>query len=142
MAMTPEQVRARIRHRLGEQRELVSELLAQRAQVQGSLFARYGSCGKEGCACRSGDRHGPYYVLSTRSRGQGGFAYLDAGKASQARQLVRAHRDFKRGLRRLGRLNLELVALLRRYQELQTRQGGRRLGLPGSPSRGREKHAH
>src|SRR6185503_5270185 len=116
MALNAEQLRARIRERLSDQRELVVELLAQRAQVQGSLFARYGSCGKEGCACRSGQRHGPYYVLSTRSRGQGGFAYIGAGKASQARRLVRAHRDFKRGLRRLGRLNLELVALLRRYQ--------------------------
>jgi hypothetical protein len=142
MILTPEQLRARIRQRLGQQRELVVELLAQRAQVQGSLFARYGSCGKAGCACRSGQRHGPYYVLSTRSRGQGGFAYLDAGKALQARRLVRAHRDFRRGMRRLGRLNLELVALLRRYQELRTRQGGRRLGLSGMVDRGRAKHAH
>jgi hypothetical protein len=129
MALTSEQLRARIRQRLDEQRVLVAELLARREQLQGSLFARYGSCGKDGCACRTGRGHGPYYVLSTRSRGQGGFAYLDSARAAQARRLVRAHRDFRQGVKRLGSLNLALVALLRRYQESRTQQSGRRLGL-------------
>ena len=64
--------------RLAEQRALVQSLLRLREQLQGSLFARYGECGKEGCVCRRGSKHGPYYVLSTRSGGQGGFAYLEA----------------------------------------------------------------
>jgi hypothetical protein len=138
MRFSSEHLRVRIRRRLGEQRALVAGLLTQRAQVQGSLFARYGSCGKPRCVCRSGPRHGPYYVLSTRSRGQGGFTYLDAERAPLARRLVRAHRDFKRGLRRLGRLNSELVVLLARYQDAQARQGTRRLGLVERRARGRK----
>lgn len=128
--MTPEDIRGRIRTRLGEQRALVEELLRRREQLQGSLFVRYGVCGKEGCVCRSGQKHGPYYVLSTRSGGKGGFAYLDAAQMAEARELVKAYRAFRADMRRLKRVNEQVVALLRRYQEATTRQGGRRVGLP------------
>ena len=104
-------------------------MLRQREQLRGSLFARYGECGKESCVCRLGRKHGPYYVLSTRSAGRGGFAYLDEGKVAEARELVSRYRDFRSGMRRLKRINTELVDLLRRYQEAVARKGGERLGL-------------
>jgi hypothetical protein len=130
--MTPEAIRDRVRARLREQRELVEQLLQRREQLAGSLFVRFGVCGKEGCACRSGRRHGPYYVLSTRSGGRGGFAYLDASQLAEVRALVRTSREYRAGLRRLRRLGEQLVSLLRRYQDSTTRRGTRRVGLPPS----------
>jgi len=110
----PDAIRRRVRQRLLEQRALVRDLLRRREQLRGSLFARYGVCGKENCACRTGRRHGPYYVLSTRTGGKGSFAYLEGALAEEARGLVTRHREFKAGLRRLRRVNAELLALLRR----------------------------
>lgn len=127
--MRPDEIRRRVREKLQEQRGLVEGLLRERAQLQGSLFARWAVCGKEACACREGRKHGPYYVLSTRSGGKGGFAYLQGSQAAQARELVKRHRLFKGGMRRLRRVNEQLVALLRRYQEATARQGGRRVGV-------------
>ena len=134
MIRDTEDLRKRVRARLAEQRALVGTLLQQRELLQGSVFERYGECGKEGCACRQGHKHGPYYVFSMRSGGKGSFAYLDGSRLEEARTLVGRYRDFRRGLRRLKKLNLELVDLLRRYQEAMTRKGGRRLkvGLPGT----------
>jgi len=129
MIVDPEGIRRKVRTRLAEQRVLVQALLRLREQLQGSLFTRYAQCGKEGCVCREGRLHGPYFVLSTRSRGAGGFAYLAGTQARKARDLVARHREFKQGLRRLRRLNLQLVELLRRYQQTMTRRGGQRLGL-------------
>ena len=125
----PEEIRRRVRARLAEQRALVGALLRLREQLQGSLFTRYAQCGKPGCACREGRLHGPYYVLSTRSAGTGGFAYLEGSQARRARDLVARHREFKQGLRRLRQVNLKLVELLRRYQGAMTRKGGQRMGL-------------
>ena len=125
----PEGIRKRVRGRLAEQRKLVRSLLEQRQQLQGSLFVRYGVCGKPGCACRQGARHGPYYVLSTRSGGLGGFSYLEARRVGQARTLVARSRQFRAGLRRLRVVNRELVALLRRYQASVSRRATKRLGL-------------
>jgi hypothetical protein len=126
----PEGIRKRVRGRLAEQRRLVRALLEQRQQLQGSLFVRYGVCGKPGCACRQGARHGPYYVLSTRSGGRGRFSYLEARRVEEARALVARSRAFRAGLRRLRAVNRDLVALLRRYQASVSRKSTRKLGLP------------
>ena len=129
MALTPDEIRQRVRTSLSRQRTLVVELLRARAQLAGSLFVRYGVCGKQGCVCRSGQKHGPYYVLSTRSGGHGGFAYLEAAQLAEARELVKAYRDYRAGMRRLRKVNEELVSLLRRYQEATHRRGSRRIGV-------------
>jgi len=127
----PDAVKARIRRRLADQRALVRSLLGLREQLQGSLFVRYGVCGKETCACFRGERHGPYYVLSagrgSLKGGAAGFNYLSGRRLAEARVLVERYRRFKRGLRRLKALNQEIVRLLRRYQESVVRRGGRRL---------------
>jgi len=127
--VTPSELRSRVRTRLQEQRLLVEDLLRRREQLAGSLFVRYGVCGKEGCACRTGRKHGPYYVLSTRSAGRGGFAYLEQSQMGEARELVKAYREYRAGMRRLRSVGEQLVSLLRRYQEATTRQGTRRVGL-------------
>jgi hypothetical protein len=128
--MTPEDIRERVRARLTEQRGLVEELLRRREQLSGSLFVRFGVCGKETCVCRTGQKHGPYYVLSTRSGGRGGFAYLDEQQMAEARALVKAYREYRAGMRRLRKVSEQLVDLLRRYQEATARQGSRRVGVP------------
>ena len=131
--MTPEQIRGRIRETLAQQRRLVSSLLRLREQLQGSLFVRYGRCGKAGCACATeGHRHGPYYVLSSRTGGGGSFTYLDAPTAREARERVARYRAFRAGLQGLQRVNGSLVGLLRRYQAAQLKKTVRRLGLPAA----------
>ena len=124
-----EAIRRQVRTRVREQGALVRLLLQQREQLQGSLFPRYGLCGKATCVCRTGRRHGPYYVLSNRTAGRGAFAYLDSTDVARVRDLLRRHREFRRGLTRLRRLNQELVVLLRRYQQAVVKRGGERLGI-------------
>src|SRR5688500_8845308 len=91
----PLALRRRVRTLLLEQRRAVRALLLARAQLDGSLITRYGRCGKTACACRRGAGHGPYYVLSRRSRGQGAYEYLDAGRARRARAMVVRARAFR-----------------------------------------------
>jgi hypothetical protein len=126
-------IRRQVRTRLREQGALVRLLLRQREQIQGSLFPRYGLCGKPTCVCRTGRRHGPYYVLSSRSGGRGAFAYLEGDEVTTARDLLARHREFRRGLARLRKLNVELVALLRRYEQAMVRRGGERMGIAPPP---------
>jgi hypothetical protein len=123
----PQTLRERVRARLAEQRALVHRLLHLREQLPGSLFARYGTCGKETCTCRTGAKHGPYLVLSTRSAGRGAFEYLEEAQAEEVRGLVSRHRQFQEGLRRLKKVNGEVVSLLKRYQTAMARQGRSRM---------------
>ena len=125
----PASLRRQVERQLARQQALVKELLSLREQVPGSVFARYGTCGKEGCGCREGKGHGPYVVLSTRGRGRGAFVYLSPDQAREARQLVAAARAYRQGLRQLKALNDALIALMRRYQRAVARAAGRRLGV-------------
>ena len=127
--MSTQQLRKRIQTQLREQRSLTQSLLKLREQIRGSLFVRYGKCGKAACACHLGRRHGPYYVFSSGSRGQGTFAYLGEQEVDVAKQLLDRSRNFKRTLRRLKKVNEELLVLFRRYQEAAGRLGARRLGI-------------
>lgn len=120
----------RVRKLLQEQRTLVASLLALRQQLQGSLFTRWARCGKKGCGCADGRPHGPYYVLSTRRGGTGGFAYLERKDVPRTRSLVSDYRRFRTRLRRLRRLNDELLRLMNRYQGAATRESARQMGLP------------
>ncbi|MEO5762683.1 MAG: DUF6788 family protein, partial [Vicinamibacteria bacterium] len=94
-----------IRDRLIEHESLVETLLQEREQIRGSVFSRFAVCGKAGCACTQGERHGPYYVLSSRSGGSGGFVYLKQEQVSRVRELVNRHRRFKKGLKKLKGLS-------------------------------------
>jgi hypothetical protein len=122
-------LRERIRAKLQEQRAVVSLLLRTKEQLRGSLFVRYGECGKETCVCRLGQRHGPYYVFSARNSSTTGFSYLEGGRLREAKALVGRYRVFRNGLRRLKKVNAELVTLLARYQKSMVSRGGRRLGI-------------
>ena len=122
-------LRERIRAKLKEQRRVVARLLTTREQLQGSLFVRYAECGKEGCVCRLGQRHGPYYVFSSRTATASGFSYLQGGRLVRARVLVSRYRAYRTGLRTLKRVNAQLLALLARYQRAMVERGGRRVGV-------------
>jgi uncharacterized protein DUF6788 len=129
MALRTENEQRRVRRLLQRQRALVASLLELRRQLRGSVFRRYGTCGKAGCACREGGGHGPYFVLSTRSGGAGGFTYLDARRAAAVRRHVAGYRRFRGGLRRLRTLNQELLDALQRYQQAVASREGLRMGL-------------
>jgi hypothetical protein len=118
-----DRIRDRVRKKLVDQRQLVQRLLRLREQIEGSLIERWAECGKEGCACQAGRRHGPYFVLSARTGGRGSYAYLSRDQATHARGLVRHRKEFGDGMRRLKTINEEVVALLIRYRAAVARQG-------------------
>lgn len=116
-----------IKSRLSKQETLVQSLLAQNEQVQGSVFSRFGRCGKPGCPCEREASHGPYYVLTSRTNGRNTFRYLTPQQARLAKSLVSRHRRFRRGLTKLRGLNTGLETLLRRYAKAATKRGAQRL---------------
>ena len=118
-----------IRDRLVEHESLVDALLQEREQIRGSLFSRFAMCGKTNCVCAQGEKHGPYYVLSNRSGGEGAFVYLKQEQVGRVRELVNRHRRFKKGLRRLKGLASKLHALFERYESSAAQAGSRQAGI-------------
>lgn len=117
-----------IRDRVVEHESLVDSLLQEREQIRGSLFSRFARCGKAGCVCAQGEKHGPYYVLSSRRRGEGAFIYLKQEQVGRVRDLMKRHRRFKKGLKRLKDLSSKLHALFDRYETSATQAGSLMVG--------------
>jgi hypothetical protein len=118
-----------IRVSLTEHDSLVDALLQEREQIKGSLFSRFAVCGKANCACVQGEKHGPYYVLSNRSGGEGAFIYLKEEQVSRVRELVDRHKRFKKGLKRLKGLSSKLHALFEQFETTAARAGSRQADL-------------
>lgn len=79
-----------------------------RQMVQGSLSWTYRMCGKVGCRCRQGAKHGPDgFVTFRRPDGRPGAFYIPKGREREVQVALRAWREFQTLARRLAGQNRE-----------------------------------
>jgi hypothetical protein len=79
--------------------------------IRASVVERFGTCGKPGCACHSGAKHGPYYYL-TQCVAVGQvrkFLLKTPELLGRARGAVGAFNRFYDQLEELSQINLELL---------------------------------
>jgi hypothetical protein len=94
-----------------ERRKLLRSLLRPRPMVKGGLVERWITCGKDGCRCQTGERHGPYYYRSVLTPKGPRLEYV--GKDGQTDvQLLRRYQTYQRQMARLNVLHREMVKLL------------------------------
>ncbi|MGB9835039.1 MAG: DUF6788 family protein [Methanothermobacter tenebrarum] len=98
-----------------KQREkLLREIQSCSGMLQGSLVTLYRRCGKKGCRCERGEKHGPAYYLSFKEDGVTRMIYIPVSRLGEVRKAMEAFsRYWELGVR-LSRLNLELMGLRRR----------------------------
>jgi hypothetical protein len=111
-------------------RSLENRLRRSGTMVAGVIIQRYTVCGKAGCRCQTGDRHGPYPALS---RPNGEVLYLNRELNRQITAPVERYRAFQRHLTEWRRTVRELdrwFGELRheRMQELATVKSQRKKG--------------
>ena len=98
----------RIEERRKELRRLESELMKPGKMVAGAIIHRYTVCGKEGCRCLEGQRHGPYPALT---RPNGKVVYLNRKLHTKITPYVERYQSFQRGLSQWRRIIRELDEL-------------------------------
>jgi len=79
--------------------------------IRASVVERFGTCGKPGCACHTGAKHGPYYYL-TQCVAVGNvrkFLLKTPETLATARGAVAAFNTFYDGLEELSQINAELL---------------------------------
>jgi hypothetical protein len=76
------------------------------AFLAGSLAGQRRRCGKEGCRCARGGRHGPYAYLSVAGR----MVYVPAVLAEAVRAHLEITRRLQAVLEAVSAVNLELLA--------------------------------
>lgn len=82
--------------------------------LQGSLVTLYRRCGKKGCRCERGEKHGPAYYLSYKEAGVTQMVYIPKSKLNDVKKSMKAFRRYWELGVKLSRLNLEQMELRRR----------------------------
>jgi hypothetical protein len=79
--------------------------------VSGGLVERWIVCGKAGCRCQTGERHGPYYYRSVLTANGPRLEYV--GKRGQPDvPLLKRYQGYQRRMARVSVIHREMVKLL------------------------------
>lgn len=96
---------------LEQRRKGLAQLLPPAAEtLRGTLRERYMTCGKPGCKCAQGQRHGPIWYLSVtlgRGRTTGGVVATD--QVERVRGWIDNYYRIQEHLERISTINRELL---------------------------------
>ena len=99
-----------------ELRYLETELIKPGTMVAGAVIQRYSVCGKAGCRCLEGQRHGPYPALSCPN---GQVAYLNRKLHTTITPYVERYQAFQRHLSQWRKTIHKLDGLLSSFRSDQ-----------------------
>jgi hypothetical protein len=83
--------------------------------MAGSLVEQYVTCGKTGCRCGRGQKHGPLYYLYWKEEGRSRSLYVPREKVGGLRGQIQNYRRFQKEL--TGWLRRQLRDWERRLKE-------------------------
>ena len=96
---------------LRNRREGLTKLLPPLREIlRGSLMERYLTCGKSGCKCARGERHGPVWYLSVsldQARRTG--STVPSHQVEQVRRWIENYHHVKERLDKISDINRELL---------------------------------
>jgi len=80
--------------------------------LRASLIERFTQCGKPGCKCMHGEKHGPaYYLAVSYAKGRTRQIYVPKDLQPLAKQWVRNYHQALSVLEEISGINLELIRL-------------------------------
>jgi hypothetical protein len=89
---------------------LVRQLPDLQATLQGALQHQMRQCGRPGCRCATGERHGPYLYLAVRVGPRTRLLYVPAAAAGTIQRHVAMTGRIEAALADISAINLELFA--------------------------------
>jgi hypothetical protein len=74
--------------------------------LAGSLVKQYVVCGKPGCRCQRGQKHGPLYYLYWKEQGRSRSLYVPRTRVTEMRRQIQDYRGLQKELARRVRQGL------------------------------------
>jgi hypothetical protein len=93
-------------------RRLVEQLAGLGPVLRASVVERFTQCGKGGCKCMRGEKHGPsYYLTVSYAKGKTRQVYVAKDLRSLAARWVDNYHQAMTVLEEISSINLELIRL-------------------------------
>jgi hypothetical protein len=91
-------------------RQLTQQLAHVGPVLRASLLERYTQCGKAGCKCMQGEKHGPaYYLTVSYAKGRTRQVYVPKDLKPLVEEWVRNYHHAIEVLEQMSSINLELI---------------------------------
>jgi len=74
--------------------------------LAGSLVKQFVVCGKPGCRCQRGQKHGPFNYLYWKEQGRSRSLYVPRGRVAEMRRQIQNYRGLRKELARRVRQGL------------------------------------
>ena len=117
------QIRKRIKDLNLERFKLEMEMinsLSRKSMLPGSVVEKYIICGKEGCKCKKGSLHGPFYYLSYKESNKTKMIFLKANINKRAKILNDSYRQWRKNRAQIGKINMQILSLLDEIEKINT----------------------
>lgn len=113
---------SRVKQRVGllirKRNQAEQRLLKSDPLLKGSLFEQYRKCGKSGCRCEKGARHGPYPYLTVGKGKTRRLTYVAAKDLPGVKKRAEASREFAACFRNIAQLNSDIALGLNEIRRL------------------------
>jgi len=119
--MDSSQLRKQIAELLAKRARLEKELLQFRyTLVKGSLHLRYMECSYSGCKCKRGQKHGPFYYMSSKPDGSSGrtlHRYIGKTIQTQLAKGLSRYKSFQDRIHQMHKLDQKLSTLWNTFRD-------------------------
>lgn len=77
--------------------------------IRGNLVEKHLPCGKEGCKCKEGELHGPFYYLIYPEGGKQKTLYVRKDKVKEVNEGIRAYKRARESIDKMADMNRKLL---------------------------------
>jgi hypothetical protein len=113
------EIRERISQLRQKRRSLEDALRKRGKMIPGAVIERYTECGKAGCRCHDGEKHGPYTFVTEPVAGKSRVTYVPKKLRRHLEPPVRRYQEFQRSLAAWRKATKELDELFNQLRESQ-----------------------
>jgi len=106
---------------LAKRRKLFGKLVKLTEMVNGNVIQIYRRCGKPGCKCATGEKHGPAQVLHFKEEGRSQMVYLPRGSVTECRRRRTQYDRFKGLTKQILSVNRQILKL-----QIAQKKGGKK----------------
>lgn len=118
------------RKKAGAEKRAIAHRLPKATEIlRASLVPRYTTCGRAGCKCMRGEKHGPsYYISVTMAPGKTKQLYVRKQDVNTVRKWIDNYEKMWQGLMEISEINFEMLRTLHpdRRPKPKPRQGGKK----------------
>lgn len=106
---------------LAKRQQLFGKLMKLTEMVNGNVIQIYRRCGKPGCKCATGEKHGPALALHFKEEGRSQMVYLPRGNVTECRRRRTQYNRFKELTKQILSVNRQILKL-----QIAQKKGGKK----------------